>query len=245
MSGAARSRRKSAPFSSPTDEPTIVEAVKSVGGHAVLTRPGASVGLGPHSSRRSTGSIRRARHDVVVNVQGDLPTIERRGLAGRLAPLLDERSTSRRWRRRSGGPRKCDDPNVVKAVGTEIAPGRLTGALFHPRPSALGRGRLLHHIGLYAYRRAALAAVRLGAALAARAAREARAVARARGGHAHRHRARRPGAARRRHAPRNWSGRGPLLAPEERQHDRDAIHRLSGRARRQFAYRLRRQLSRS
>ena len=47
------------------------------------------------------------------------------------------------------------NPNVVKAVGDEIAPGRLRARTF-TRASASGPGPHYHHIGLYAYRRAAL-----------------------------------------------------------------------------------------
>ena len=46
---------------------------------------------------------------------------------------------------------------MVKIVGSAIAPGPPAGALLHPRDGALRRGPLYHHIGLYAYRRAALA----------------------------------------------------------------------------------------
>ncbi len=49
-----------------------------------------------------------------------------------------------------------DDPNVVKAVGTEVSPGRLRALYFTRATAPLGEGDLLHHIGLYAYRRAAL-----------------------------------------------------------------------------------------
>ncbi len=50
-----------------------------------------------------------------------------------------------------------DDPNVVKAVGTEIAPRRLRALYFTRARAPWGEGELLHHIGLYAYRREALA----------------------------------------------------------------------------------------
>ena len=50
-----------------------------------------------------------------------------------------------------------DDPNVVKAVGTRVAPGRLRALYFTRARAPWGEGPLLHHIGLYAYRRAALA----------------------------------------------------------------------------------------
>jgi 3-deoxy-manno-octulosonate cytidylyltransferase (CMP-KDO synthetase) len=50
-----------------------------------------------------------------------------------------------------------DDPNVVKAVGAQIEPGRLRALYFTRARAPWGEGALLHHIGLYAYRRAALA----------------------------------------------------------------------------------------
>ncbi len=50
-----------------------------------------------------------------------------------------------------------DDPNVVKAVGTEVAPGRLRALYFTRARAPWGEGALFHHIGLYAYRREALA----------------------------------------------------------------------------------------
>ena len=50
-----------------------------------------------------------------------------------------------------------DNPNVVKAVGAEISPTRLRALYFTRASAPWGEGPLLHHIGLYAYRRAALA----------------------------------------------------------------------------------------
>ena len=75
---------------------------------------------------------------------------------------------------------------MVKAVGTSVAPGRLRALYFTRARAPWGDGELLHHIGLYAYRRGALERFRLDAALAARAARKARATAGARGRHADR-----------------------------------------------------------
>ena len=49
-----------------------------------------------------------------------------------------------------------DDPNVVKAVGTEVSPGRLRALYFTRATAPHGDGPRYHHIGLYAYRRAAL-----------------------------------------------------------------------------------------
>ena len=46
---------------------------------------------------------------------------------------------------------------MVKVVGTESAPGRLRALYFTRATAPWGDGPLLYHIGLYAYRRAALA----------------------------------------------------------------------------------------
>ena len=97
-----------------------------------------------------------AAFDVVVNVQGDLPTIERAAVRACLAPLADaavDIATLATPIRRKG---ESDDPNVVKAIGTEVAPGRLRALYFTRARAPWGEGDLLHHIGLYAYRRQAL-----------------------------------------------------------------------------------------
>lgn len=138
------------------DDPAIAEAVRAVGGRAVLTRPDH-----PSGSDRIFEAIGLADpdglHDIVVNVQGDLPTIEAeavRAAAGPLAdPLVDIATLATPIRRES----ERDDPNVVKAVGTLIGPRRLRALYFTRARAPWGDGDLLHHIGLYAYRRSALA----------------------------------------------------------------------------------------
>ena len=48
------------------------------------------------------------------------------------------------------------NPNVVKVVGTPLSPRRLRALYFTRATAPTGDGPLYHHIGLYAYRRAAL-----------------------------------------------------------------------------------------
>ena len=138
-----------------TDEPKIVEAVKSVGGHAVLTsREHQSGSDRIHEALDRIDPV--GDYDVVVNVQGDLPTLGGAALRVCLAPLLDAQvdiATLATPIRRTA---EMDDPNVVKAIGTEIAPGRLRALYFTRARAPWGEGDLLHHIGLYAYRRDAL-----------------------------------------------------------------------------------------
>ena len=138
------------------DASEIVEAINAAGGRAILTR-------GDHAS----GSDRifealgafdpEGRHDVVVNVQGDLPTIEAAAVRAVVAPLDDAGVDIVTLATRIVRDEERADPNVVKAVGTPIAPGRLRALYFTRATAPWGEGPLLHHIGLYAYRRAALA----------------------------------------------------------------------------------------
>ncbi len=137
------------------DDPLIIEAVEALGGRAVLTRPDH-----PSGSDRifeALGKIDPAgAYDVVVNVQGDLPTIERTAVRACLTPLSDAGVDIATLATLITRPEERDDPNVVKVIGTEIAPGRLRALYFTRARAPWGEGELLHHIGLYSYRRAAL-----------------------------------------------------------------------------------------
>ena len=95
--------------------------------------------------------------DVVVNVQGDLPTIGRAAVRACLGPLADAAVDIATLATPITRADEKDDPNVVKAVGAEVAPGRLRALYFTRARAPWGEGELLHHIGLYAYRREALA----------------------------------------------------------------------------------------
>ena len=137
------------------DVPAIVEAVEKAGGRAVLTRADH-----PSGSDRIFEALQladpQARHDAVVNVQGDLPTIDPASVRAALAPLADpavDIATLAAQITREG---ERTDPNVVKLVGTEIAPNRRRALYFTRATAPWGDGPLYHHIGLYAYRRAAL-----------------------------------------------------------------------------------------
>ena len=75
-----------------------------------------------------------------------------------LAPLADAGVDIATLATPIARPEEKDDPNVVKAVGTLVAPGRLRALYFTRARAPWGEGELLHHIGLYAYRRDALKA---------------------------------------------------------------------------------------
>ena len=138
-------------------EPEIAAALEAVGGHAVLTRPDHVSG-----SDRVFEALQAVdpdgRYDVVVNVQGDLPTIAPKVIATALDPLDDHAVDIATLACIIRTEAERADPNVVKAV-VSMAPDASRGrALYFCRaPVPTGDGPLLHHIGLYAFRRQALA----------------------------------------------------------------------------------------
>jgi 3-deoxy-manno-octulosonate cytidylyltransferase (CMP-KDO synthetase) len=143
------------PVAVATDAPEILEAVEQAGGTAVLTRADHVSG-----SDRIHEAVERldpdGRHDIVVNVQGDLPTIGPGAIAASVPPLADTGVDIATLVAVITRSEERTDPNVVKMVGSEIAPGRFRTLYFTRATAPSGEGPLYHHIGLYAYRRAAL-----------------------------------------------------------------------------------------
>ena len=139
-----------------TDAAAIAGAVRRAGGDAVLTRPDH-----PSGSDRIFEAVGAAdpeqRFSTVVNVQGDLPTIDPAAIRASVAPLADAPVDIATLAAVITREEERTSPNVVKAVGSEIAPGRLRALYFTRATAPWGEGPLHHHIGLYAYRRAALA----------------------------------------------------------------------------------------
>ncbi|MEC9184638.1 MAG: 3-deoxy-manno-octulosonate cytidylyltransferase [Pseudomonadota bacterium] len=137
-------------------ESAIVAAVEAVGGEAVLTDPEH-----PSGSDRIYEALMKidpaGDHDAIVNVQGDLPTIEPDAIHAAIAPLQDPAVDIATIGAEITIDEERTNPNVVKAVAA-IAPGERIGrALYFTRATApSGEGPLYHHIGLYAYRRDAL-----------------------------------------------------------------------------------------
>jgi 3-deoxy-manno-octulosonate cytidylyltransferase (CMP-KDO synthetase) len=138
------------------DDSRIVAAVEAAGGRAILTR--ADHASGSDRIFEAIGATDPGgAHRIIVNLQGDLPTIEPHAVRAAVAPLADEDVDIATLATPITRPEERDDPNVVKAVGTAIAPGRLRALYFTRARAPWGEGPLYHHIGLYAYRRDALA----------------------------------------------------------------------------------------
>ncbi|MDQ0513068.1 3-deoxy-manno-octulosonate cytidylyltransferase (CMP-KDO synthetase) [Angulomicrobium amanitiforme] len=138
-----------------TDDEDVRAAVAGAGYEVVMTRSDHASG----SDRifEALGHVDpegRARR--IVNVQGDLPTLDP-GLIRAAVALLDDPAVDIGTLAAEivdAGERT--NPNVVKVVGTQVSPARLRAFYFTRATAPHGEGPLFHHIGLYAYRRAAL-----------------------------------------------------------------------------------------
>ena len=138
-----------------TDSPEIAAAVEKAGGHAALTRGEHASGTDRiHEALREADPAGRA--GIVVNVQGDLPTLNPADLAAAAALLSDRSVDIATLAAEIVKTHERNDPNVVKVVGTPVSPNRLRALYFTRATAPAGEGPLYHHIGLYAFRRAAL-----------------------------------------------------------------------------------------
>jgi 3-deoxy-manno-octulosonate cytidylyltransferase (CMP-KDO synthetase) len=139
-----------------TDSEAIAQAIRHAGGEAMMTRDDHVNG-----SSRIFEALQRLdpqqRHEVIVNVQGDLPTIDPRLIAASVEPLADPGVDIATLACVISREEERHDPSVVKAIGSQLTPTRLRALYFTRATAPSGPGPLLHHIGLYAYRRAALA----------------------------------------------------------------------------------------
>ena len=138
-----------------TDEEAIAVAVEKAGGRALMTR--ADHASGSDRIFEALGVVDpQGRARIVVNVQGDLPTIAPADIAAALGPLADPAVDIATLAAEITMPEERDNPNVVKVVGSPVAPFQLRALYFTRATAPYGEGPLYHHIGLYAYRRAAL-----------------------------------------------------------------------------------------
>ena len=139
-------------------EPEIADAVTKAGGTAVLTDPDH-----PSGSDRIFEALRKAdpdrRHDAIVNLQGDLPTIDPAMIRRVVDPLEDDAVDIATLAVEITRDVERTDPNVVKAVVAFDPTGgrRIARALYFSRATVpANEGPHYHHVGIYAYRRAAL-----------------------------------------------------------------------------------------
>jgi 3-deoxy-manno-octulosonate cytidylyltransferase (CMP-KDO synthetase) len=96
------------------------------------------------------------RAEIVVNLQGDFPTIAPDTIRAALPPLDDPAVDIATLASQIHTEEEDLAPSVVKAVGSPIGANRLRALYFTRATAPHGDGPRYHHIGLYAYRRAAL-----------------------------------------------------------------------------------------
>jgi 3-deoxy-manno-octulosonate cytidylyltransferase (CMP-KDO synthetase) len=135
-------------------ESEIVRAIEHAGGRAVLTSPAL-----PSGSDRIFEALQKidpdGTHDVVVNLQGDLPALDPEMVRGVASLLEGSNADIATLAAEIDDPADYDNPAVVKpVVAWQGSRGR---ALYFTRARVpTGEGALYHHVGIYAYRRKAL-----------------------------------------------------------------------------------------
>ena len=137
-------------------EREIAEAVERAGGQAILTDPNHQNGTDRIGEALAKVDP-EGRYDTVVNVQGDLPTIDPQVIRASLLPLTNPEVDIATLVAEIKVEDERTNPNVVKCV-VGFRPGeRMARALYFTRVTAPAReGPHYHHIGLYTYRRRAL-----------------------------------------------------------------------------------------
>jgi 3-deoxy-manno-octulosonate cytidylyltransferase (CMP-KDO synthetase) len=138
-----------------TDAEPIRDAVLGAGGAALLTRPDHTSGsdrvFEAVLAHDPTGKL-----DRIVNLQGDLPTLDPALVRACLDALNEAEADIGTIAAEIVREEERTDPNVVKVVGSPMT-RRILRALYFTRATApYGEGPLYHHIGIYAYTRAAL-----------------------------------------------------------------------------------------
>ena len=138
-----------------TDADEVVGAIEALGGEALLTRPDHASG-----SDRVFEAVTRVdpegAAELVLNLQGDLPTLEPRLIRACVAPLGAAGVDIATLAAEIVEPDERTNPNVVKVVGTPLGENCLRALYFTRATAPYGEGPLYHHIGIYAYRREAL-----------------------------------------------------------------------------------------
>ena len=137
------------------DDEQVFSAVKNAGFDVMMTRDDHQSG-----SDRIFEALQKAdpygKAEYVINVQGDLPTIEAETIRASLRPLENAAVDIATLTVEITDEEEKTNPNVVKVVGSPLSESRLRALYFTRTTAPYGDGPLYHHIGLYTYRRAAL-----------------------------------------------------------------------------------------
>jgi 3-deoxy-manno-octulosonate cytidylyltransferase (CMP-KDO synthetase) len=137
-------------------EKEIVEVVEKAGGKAILTDPGQ-----PSGTDRIYEAFKKMHHnqevDIIVNLQGDLPTIEPKVIKAAIDLIKEGNYDITTAVCEIKDEEEKNNPNVVKAIINWNSDERTGSATnFTRETKAAADGKYYHHIGLYVYKRAAL-----------------------------------------------------------------------------------------
>ncbi|GAA3055903.1 3-deoxy-manno-octulosonate cytidylyltransferase [Rhizobium viscosum] len=137
------------------DDQQVFDTVAAAGFEVVMTRQDHQSG-----SDRIFEALNKvdpdAKAKIIVNVQGDLPTIEPETVRAALRPLENEAVDIGTLTTEIDNEEDKTAPHIVKVVGSPLSDRRLRALYFTRTTAPYGKGPLYHHIGLYAYRRTAL-----------------------------------------------------------------------------------------
>jgi 3-deoxy-manno-octulosonate cytidylyltransferase (CMP-KDO synthetase) len=137
------------------DDEQVFAAVENAGFEVMMTRNDHQSG-----SDRIFEALQKAdpygNAEFVINVQGDLPTIEPETIRASLRPMENASTDIATLTVEISDEEEKADPSIVKIIGSPLSPTRLRALYFTRATAPYGEGPLYHHIGLYTYRRAAL-----------------------------------------------------------------------------------------
>ncbi len=139
-------------------EQEVADVVKFYNGTPVLTDPNL-----PSGSDRVFAAVNSLsdgdRYDIIVNLQGDLPTVDKETLSSVIELLknTDANISTPALVMAEGDEERFLSTDIVK-IASSITAGQKSGrALYFSRaPIPYGDGIRLQHLGIYAYRRHAL-----------------------------------------------------------------------------------------
>jgi 3-deoxy-manno-octulosonate cytidylyltransferase (CMP-KDO synthetase) len=133
----------------------VIEAVIAHGGEAVLTRSDHQSGSDRIFEALQTLDP-EGKYNKIINVQGDLPSIEPDAIRASLKPLENPQVDIATLVAKITRKEERTNPNVVKMVGTATREHMFRTLYFTRATAPWGEGALYHHIGLYAWRRQSL-----------------------------------------------------------------------------------------
>ena len=137
------------------DDQAIIDVVVAAGGEAIMTRADHTNGSDRiHEAMEAIDP--EAKHDVIINVQGDLPTIDVQSIQAACKILEKGDVDISTIAVEIVEEVEKTNPNVVKVVGAPLADGNLKALYFTRATAPYGEGPLYHHVGLYGYKREAL-----------------------------------------------------------------------------------------